>query len=127
MTDRKALPPTETLRIPSPPRLHRATYRRLIREYNRLLAKLNNLPPRRLSSRTRTAYVRRALHLLTPRPPIRRWYGTGEAAFHLAISPKTLIRWTTKRLLRCERRPDFASQRYYAAAELARVRRRMKI
>ncbi len=129
--------PTGTLRVICAPGLHRATYARLIREYNRLLAKLEALPQRRLAARMRTAYqrqfenriirIRRALHLPTPHPPARRYYRTGQAALYLGISPKTLIRWTAQARIRCERAPDFASRRWYARAELARVRHRMKV
>jgi hypothetical protein len=31
-----------------------------------------------------------ALHFLTPHPPARRWYRTGDAALYQGISPKTL-------------------------------------
>ncbi len=137
MTDRSALIPSRPLQVRCPPGLHRATYGRLIREYNRLLAKLEALPRRRLWPRMRTAYqrqfenriirIRRALHLSTPRPRAKRWYRTGEAALYLGISSKTLIRWTDKGIVRCVRPRYFASQRHYAAAELARVRRGMKV
>jgi len=131
------LTPKGTLRIACPPGVHRATYARLIREYNRLRANLDALPQRRLASRLRTAYqrqfenriirIRRALHLPTAHPPVRQWYRTGEAALYLGISPKTLIRWTDKGRIRCERPSDFASRRSYARTELARVRHSMKI
>jgi excisionase family DNA binding protein len=129
--------PTETRRVACPPGLHRATFGRLIRQYNRLLAKVAALPQRQLPRHLRTAYqhqfenriirIRRALHLPTPHPPARRWYRTGEAALYLGISVKTLIRWTDNGLIRCERAPDFGSRRFYVRAELARVRRSMKI
>jgi len=48
--------PTETLRVACPPGLHRATFGRLIREYNRLLAKLKALPQHQLPPHLRTAY-----------------------------------------------------------------------
>jgi hypothetical protein len=137
MTDRSALIPSGPLQVPCPPGLHRATYERLIREYNRLIAKLEELPRRRLWLRMRQAYqhqfenriirIRRTLHLATPHPPAKRWYRTGEAALYLSISSKTLIRWTDKGIVRCVRPRYFGSQRSYAAAELARVRRGMKI
>jgi hypothetical protein len=129
--------PTGPLPVPCPLGLHCATYRRLVRENNRLLARLAEVPRRRLWPHLRKAYqrqfenriirIRRVLHLSTPRPPARRWYRTGEAALYLGISPKTLIRWSDTGAIRCVRPPYFASQRYYAAAELARVRRGMKI
>lgn len=128
---------TGTRPIACPPGLHRATHERLVRAYKHLLAKLDGLPERRLSPRMHRAYhrqfenriirIRRALHLPTPHPPARRWYRTGHAALYLGISPKTLTRWNETGIIRCERRRDFASQRYYAASELARVRRRMNI
>jgi hypothetical protein len=52
------LTPKGTLRIACPPSVPRATYARLIREYNRLLANFDGSPQRRLASRLRTAYQR---------------------------------------------------------------------
>jgi hypothetical protein len=137
MMDRRALIPHGPLQIARPPGLHRATYRRLLREYTRLIGKLAALPRRPLRPRMRLAYqrqfenriirIRRVLHLPTPHPRARRRYRTGEAALYLGISAKTLIRWTDEGLVRCIRPYGFGSQRHYAASELARVRRRMKV
>jgi excisionase family DNA binding protein len=128
--------PTGSVAVPRPPGLHRATYRRLIREYNRLLTKLADLPRRRLWPHLRKAYqrqfenrilrIRRALHLPTSQPRAKPWYRTTEAALYLGISAKTLVRWTDQGIVRCHR-AGFGTHRHYAAAELARVRRRIEI
>jgi excisionase family DNA binding protein len=137
MRDPKARIHRTLLHVPCRAGLHRATYKRLLRAYTRLLAKLEALPHRRLSPRIRLAYqrqfenriirIRRALHLPTPHPRARRWYRTGEAALYLGISAKTLIRWTDQGRVRCVQPWGFGSQRHYAASELARVRRGTKI
>jgi hypothetical protein len=132
---RDLLVPTETLVVPCPRGLHRATYARLVNEYNRLLAKLDALPARTLWPSMRKAYehqflnrilrIRRRLGLPTPEPRARRWYRTGEAALLLGVSTKSLLRWTASGFVRCERAGDWA-HRYYAAEELVRVQRRLK-
>src|SRR5260370_42572398 len=137
MRDQNALIHTKLLHVPCRAGLHRATYRRLLREYTRLLAKIEALPHRRLLPRIRLAYqrqfenrivrIRRALHLPTPHPRARRWYRTGEAALYLGISAKTLIRWTDQGRVRCVQPWGFGPQRHYTATELACVRRRMKV
>jgi len=137
MMDRRALIPTCPLRVSRPPGLHRATYRRLLRAYTRLLGQLEALPRRRLLPRMRLAYqrqfenriirIRRALHLPTPHPRARTRYRTGEAALYLGISAKTLIRWTDQGRVRCSQPYGFGTQRHYTATELAGVRRRMKV
>jgi hypothetical protein len=137
MRDSNALIHTELLHVPCRAGLHGATYRRLLREHTRLLEKLEGLPHRRLLPRIRLAYqrqfenriirIRRALHLPTPHPRARRWYRTGEAALYLGISAKTLIRWTDQGRARCIQPYGFGTQRHYAASELARVRRGMKV
>ena len=58
--------PTQTPYFPRPHGLHRATYARLIREYNHLLAKLKALPQRRLTSRMRAAYQRQFENRIIP-------------------------------------------------------------
>lgn len=122
--------------MPCPPGLHCATYGRLVREYHRLLQKLEDLPNRRLWPHIRKAYqrqfenriirIRRVLHLPTPQPRAKPWYRTTEAALYLGISSKTLLRWTNQGIVRCHR-AGYWAHRHYTAAELARVRRRMKV
>ena len=128
--------PTGAAAVPCPPGLHRATYRRLIREYNRLLTKLAALPRRRLWPHLRKAYqrqfenrivrIRRALHLPTPQPRAKPWYRTTEAALYLGISAKTLVRWTDHGIVRCHR-AGYWAHRHYAVGELAHLRRRLKV
>ena len=131
---RDVLIPTETLHVRCPPGLHRATYERLVRHYNRLLDKLAALPTRRLAPHLRTAYehqflnrivrIRRRLGLRTPTPRSRAWYRSGEAALFLGVSTKSLLRWTVSGFIHCERAGTWA-HRYYAVDELVRVRRRL--
>lgn len=52
--------PSGTLPVSCPPALHRTTYGRLVRTYDQLLAKLDELPQRQLSTRMYMAYQRRA-------------------------------------------------------------------
>lgn len=128
--------PTGPVAVPRPPGLHRATYRRLSREYNRLLTKLADLPRRRLWPYLRKAYrrqfdnrilrIRRALLLSTPHPMAKPWYRTTEAALYLGISAKTLVRWSDQGIVRCHRAGYWAHRRY-AVAELARVRRGLRV
>ena len=132
---RDVLVPTEPLEVPRPRGLHRATYQRLVNEYNRLLEQLDALPTRNLWPSMRKAYehqflnrivrIRRRLGLPTPEPRARRWYRTGEAALLLGVSTKSLLRWTASGFVRCER-ADCWTHRYYAAEELVRVQRRLK-
>ena len=131
-----ALVRSRPLAVPCPPGLHRGTYRRLLREYDRLLGKLAELPTRRLAPRMRKAYqrqfenrilrIRRRLRLPMPQPRVRRWYRVSEAALFLGISAKTLVRWSNRGLIRC-RAAGFRTHRYYAAAELARIRGQLKV
>jgi excisionase family DNA binding protein len=128
--------PTGPVAVPRPPGLHRATYRRLVREYNRLLTKLAELPRRRLWPHLRKAYqrqfenrilrIRRTLHLPTLHPRAKPWYRTTEAALYLGISSKTLVRWTNQGIVRCHR-AGYWAHRHYPVGELARVRRRLKV
>jgi len=127
--------PTESIEVPCPPGLHRATYQRLANEYNRLLKELAALPRRKLWPHMRKAYehqflnrivrIRRRLGLPTPEPPVRRWYRTGEAALFLGVSTKSVLRWTASGFLRCER-AGYWAHRYYAVEELIRVQRKLK-
>lgn len=127
----------QPLEVLCPPGLHRATYRRLLREYQRLLTKLEALPRRRLPRYLQRAYqrqfenrilrIRRRLSLPTPQPRTRPWYRATEAALYLGISAKTLLRWTARGRVRCYRAGYWGAHRYYAAAELARVRRQLNV
>jgi hypothetical protein len=128
--------PTGPVAVPRPPGLHRATYRRLVRQYNRLLTKLAALPRRRLWPHLRKAYqrqfenrilrIRRTLHLPTLHPRAKPWYRTTEAALYLGISAKTLVRWTNRGIVRCHR-AGYWARRHYPVGELARMRRRLKV
>src|SRR5258705_13737333 len=132
---RDLLVPTEPLEVPCPRGLHHATYRRLVNEYNRVLAEPTALPNRTLWPHLRTAYehqflnrivrIRRRLGLPTPEPPAKRWYRTSDAALFLGVSTKSVLRWTATGFLRCERAGDRA-HRYYAHDELLRVQHRLK-
>jgi len=132
---RDLLVPAERLEVPCPRGLHRATYQRLVNEYNRVLAALTALPNRKLWPHLRTAYehqflnrivrIRRRLGLPTPEPPARRWYRASDAALFLGVSTKSVLRWTATGFVRCERAGDRA-HRYYAHEELLRVRHRLK-
>ena len=133
---RHLLVPTKRLEVSCPHGLHRATYKRLVNEYNRVLDELAALPRRRLWPRMRKAYehqflnrivrIRRRLGLPTPRPRPRARYRTGEAALFLGVSTKSVLRWTASGFLRCERADGWAAHRYYAVEELRRVQRRLK-
>ena len=78
---RHLLVPTKRLEVSCPRGLHRATYKRLVNEYNRVLDELAALPRRRLWPRMRKAYelqylnrivrIRRRLGLPTPKPRAR--------------------------------------------------------
>jgi hypothetical protein len=86
---RDLLVPTERVKVPCPRGLHRATYQRLVNEYNRVLAALTALSNRKLWPHLRAAYehqflnrivrIRRRLGLPTPEPPARRWYRASDA------------------------------------------------
>ena len=133
---RHLLVPTERLEVSCPRGLHRATYKRLVNEYNRVLDELAALPRRRLWPRMRKAYehqflnrivrIRRRLSLPTPRPRARARYRTGEAALFLGVSTKSVLRWTASGFLRCERIDAWAAHRYYTVEELRRVQQKLK-
>jgi hypothetical protein len=117
--------------IPCPTGLHRATYRRLLREHARILAQLARLPQRRLyphvRKRLQTEFanrlrrVRRRLGLRVPLPRARTWYRTGAAAAFIGVSSKTLLRWADAGLVACERSDRGHQQRFFHHRELARV------
>ena len=114
--------------IPCPKRLHKATYRRLLRRHDRVLVALDALPYRRtwpiVRQRLETQLInrlyriRRRLGLRVPGPPSRKWYRVGAAAAFLCISAKTLIRWTASGRIACERSPWGQRQRRYRRADL---------
>jgi hypothetical protein len=117
--------------IPCPKGLHRATYRRLLRAHGRIVAQLERLPYRRtwpvVRKRLQTEFqnrlsrVRRRLGLRVPHPPARRWYRTGEAAAFVGVSTKTLLRWTARGHVACERSPWGHRQRRYRHRDLVRL------
>src|SRR5207253_5800894 len=111
--------------------LHRATYRRLLRAHGRIVAQLERLPSRRLwpvvRKRLRTEFqnrlnrVRRRLGLRVTRSPARRWYRIGEAAAFVGVSTKTLLRWTARGRVACERSPWGHRHRRYRHRDLVRM------
>jgi len=123
--------------IPRPRGLHRATYRRLLRVHTRIVAQLKAIPYRRTWSivrkRLRTEFnnrllrVRRRLGLRVSCPPARKWYRTGEAAVFVGVSPKTLLRWTAKGRITCERSPWRHRQRHYRHRDLVRLVRELRV
>jgi hypothetical protein len=114
--------------IPCPKGLHKATYRRLLRRHDHVLVTLDGIPFRRtwpiVRQRIETQLlnrlyrIRRRLGLRVPAPPTRPWYRIGAAAALLCISPKTLLRWTAKGRIACERSPWGKRQRRYRRADL---------
>ena len=123
--------------IPCPTGLHRATYRRLLREHARILAQLARLPQRRLYPRVRKRLetefanrlrrVRRRLGLRVPLPRSRTWYRTGAAAAFIGVSSKTLLRWADGGLIACERSDKSHRQRFFHHRELARIVRGLRV
>ena len=123
--------------ISCPPGLHRATYRRLLREHARILAQLARLPQRRVwppvrkrletEFQNRLRRVRRHLGLRVPMPRTRTWYRTGAAAAFIGVSPKTLLRWTAGGLVACERSAAGHRQRFFHRRELTRVVRGLRL
>jgi hypothetical protein len=123
--------------IPCPTGLHRATYRRLLREHARILAQLARLPQRRLDphvrKRLQTEFdhrlrrVRRRLGLRVPLPRSRTWYRTGAAAAFIGVSSRTLVRWADAGRIACERSDAGHRQRFFRHRELARVVRGLRL
>lgn len=117
--------------IPCPPGLHKATYRRLLRQRARVLTKLERLPYRRtwrvVRKRLRTEFqnrllrIERRLGLRVPVPAARTWYRSGAAAAFVGVSAKTLLRWTAQGLIACERSPWGHQQRRYRRSDLVRL------
>ena len=117
--------------IPCPKGLHRATFRRLLREQGRILTRLEQLPSRRtwpvVRKRLRTELhnrlyrIRRRLGLRVRGPRSRQWYRTGAAAAFVGVSGKTLLRWTAQGRIDCERSPWGTRQRHYRRRDLVRL------
>jgi len=123
--------------IPRPHALHLATYRRLLRAHARIVAQLEQLPYRHtwpvVRKRLQTEFqnrllrVRRRLRLRVPRPPTKKWYRIGEAAAFVGVSPKTLLRWTARGRVACQRSPWGHRQRRYRHRDLVRLVRELHV
>ena len=123
--------------IPRPQGLHKATYRRLLREHDRILAELDRLPLRQtwavVRQRVQTQLlhrlhrIRHHLGLRVPRPTPRPWYRTGAAAAFVGVSSKTLLRWTARGRVRCERSPWGHRQRRYRHSDLVALVKDVRI
>jgi hypothetical protein len=123
--------------IPCPPGLHTATYRRLLRQHARILTELERLPYRRtwpvVRRRLRTEFhnrlnrIRVRLGLRVPRPSARKWYRTSAAAAFIGVSSKTLLRWTARGRVPCERSPWGHRQRRYRHRDLVAVVKALRV
>jgi len=123
--------------IPRPQGLHKATYRRLLREHDRILVELDRLPHlqtwaivrKRVQTQLlhRLHRVRGRLGLRVPRPTPRPWYRTGAAAAFVGVSSKTLLRWTARGRVRCERSPWGHRQRRYRHSDLVALVKDVRI
>jgi hypothetical protein len=123
--------------IPRPEGLHKASYRRLLREHDRVLQDLDRLPYRRTWAVVRKRIdtqlfnrlyqIRRALGLRVPRPESRKWYRTAAAAALIGVSAKTLLRWTDHGRIACERSPWGHHQRRYRHADLVAVIKELSV
>jgi hypothetical protein len=123
--------------IPRPQGLHKATYRRLLREHHRVLVQLDRLPLREtwaiVRKRVQTQLlhrlhrVRERLGLRIPRPTPRKWYRMGAAATFVGVSSKTLLRWTAEGRVRCERSPWGHRQRRYRHSDLVALVKDIRI
>lgn len=116
--------------------LHPKRFGRLIREHDRLCKLLEALPARQTRPRVRArletqfrnrlARIRRQLGLRTPEPPRRKWYRTSAAAQLLGVCTKTLLRWEQAGVIKSRRASWWAAHRYFADADLRRLRARLK-
>ena len=123
--------------IPRPQGVHKATYQRLLREHDRILVELDRLPLRQtwaiVRKRVQTQLlhrlhrVRGRLGLRVPRPTPRKWYRTGAAAAFVGVSSKTLLRWTARGRVRCERSPWGHRQRRYRHSDLVALVKDVRI
>ena len=114
--------------MPCPPRMRRATYRRLVRIHERLRVRLAHLPQRGLPSlerkrldtqfRNRLRRIRRRLGL--PEPRRRTWYRPALAAEVLGVSTRTVLRWEAAGLLPSGRTPG--GHRRFHHRDLVRLR-----
>jgi hypothetical protein len=140
-------PPTEDTRqairevrrqfIPCPPSLHKATYRRLLRQQAHILTEIERLPNRRtwpvVRRRLRTEFhnrlnrIRRRLGVRVPRPSAQKWYRTSAAAAFIGVSSKTLLRWTARGRVPCERSPWGHRQRRYRHRDLVAVVKALRV
>ena len=119
-----------------PPGLHRATFRRLLRERVRVLAALRAVASRRVTKDVRRRlvaefsnrlhWIDRALGLPVTNPRRKRWYRMGAAAAFVGVSPKTLQRWTARGVVDCGWSAS-GQQRRYAHSELVRLVRSLRV
>jgi Helix-turn-helix domain len=117
--------------IPCPRGLHRATYRRLLRDLRRVDDRLARLRWRPLRSRIRHRLetllrhrllrIRERLGLEPSRSPGREWVRVGSAAAFLHVSTRTLCRWTNQDKIAYHRAWS-GGHRYFQRRELLRVR-----
>ncbi len=116
--------------------LHPRRFARLVREHDRLCKRLEELPARRTwprvrarletQFRNRLARIRRQLGLRVPEPSRRKWYRVSAAAQMLGVSTRTLIRWEQAGVIKSRRAAWWAAHRYFADADLRRLRARLK-
>jgi excisionase family DNA binding protein len=121
--------------VPRPASMRRATHGRLVRKHNRLLQRLQRVPYRpfpgrvrkRIETRLRNQLrrVRRRLCLPEAEPRRRRWYPVSAAADFLAISPRTLLRWSAAGRIETWQTPG--GHRRFHARDLARLREGMRV
>ena len=117
--------------------LHKETYKRLLRQHARILLEIERLPSRHtwpvVRKRLRTEYqnrlnrIRHRLGLRVPRPSARNWYRTGAAAAFIGVSSKTLLRWTARGRVPCERSPWGHRQRRYRHRDLVAVVKALRV
>jgi hypothetical protein len=123
-------PSIEPLDIPCPTGMRRAAYRRLLNRHEALRVALVKLSFRHLSPRVRNRLdaqfrnalrrVRRALGLPEWEPGQQTWYSLSAAAGHLAISPRTLLRWDAAGVISSGRTPG--GHRRFHHRDLSRLR-----
>jgi MerR-like DNA binding protein len=119
--------------VPVQPRLRRSTRRRLSREHDRLIVRLQYVAIRDLSRHqrrrlqtqftNRLVRIRRRLGLSVTGPRKRPSYRVSEAAACLGISPRQLLRWEAVGLISSIR--SRGAHRYFARKDLLLLRARM--
>jgi excisionase family DNA binding protein len=129
------LPPPLWGVVPRPAGMLRATHGRLVRKHNRLLRRLKLVRYRpfpgrvrkRIETRLRNQLrqVRRRLRLPEAEPRRRRWYAISAAADFLAVSPRTLLRWSTEGRIETWQTPG--GHRRFHARDLARLREALRV